>query len=59
MNSLLPPVPQEANYKYGGNPNQEAALRSIASNNAQISRNQALMGGKIKRRKRGRSKKRS
>jgi hypothetical protein len=58
-NSLLPTPPQQAPYQLGGNPNEEAALRSMASNNAQINRNQQFMGGKVKRRSSKRKKRRS
>lgn len=59
VNNLLPPGPQQASYEYGGNPGQNAAGRAMASNNAQINRNQALMGGKIKRRSSKNKKRRS
>jgi hypothetical protein len=58
-NNLLPNPPQPGPYDYGGTPYANAAGRAIASNNAQINRNQALMGGKIKRRSLKKKKRRS
>lgn len=58
-NNLLPNPPQPGPYDYGGTPYANAAGRAIASNNAQINRNQALMGGKIKRKSLKKKKRRS
>jgi|LakMenEpi03Aug12_release.lakeMendotaPanAssembly.Ray.scaffolds.fasta_scaffold1679907_1 hypothetical protein len=58
-NSLLPTPPQLAPYKYGGNPNQEAAGRMSASDSNQVIMNKAFMGGKVKRRSLKKKKRRS
>ena len=50
-NNITIPTPKMAPFAFGGNPNQNAFLGSQASIDAQVARNQTLMGGKLKRRK--------
>ena len=50
-NNITIPTPKMAPFAFGGNPNQNAFLGSQASIDAQVARNQTLMGGKLKKKR--------